>query len=147
MNTQPQNQQHDIDVRMRTMRILWFAFIVSVGMYYVFTLFANRRPNPTPNNTLSLTFIAVSASMLLVSFLLKHKLLNRAIDQQQVGLVQQAYIVALALAEVPALLGMLDLFVTGNRYYYVLMIIAAGIQLLHFPRREHVESAAFRRTI
>ena len=130
---------------MRTLRILWFALFLSVGMYYVFTLFAGRPPDLRPNNTMSMALIGVGVSVVLVSFLLKSKLLARAIDQQQLPLVQQAYIVALALCEVPALLGMLEFFTTANTNYYVLMIIAAIGQLLHFPRREHVENAAYKR--
>jgi Na+/citrate or Na+/malate symporter len=148
MNTQPTNQDkrpENIDARMRTMRTLWFALLLSVVMYYVFSLVAERPENPTPNNTLSLALMVVAVSMVLVSFLVKNKLLNQAIDLQQTQRVQQAYIVALAICEVPALLGLLDFFITGNRYYYVLMIIAVCGQLLHFPRREHVENAAFKR--
>jgi hypothetical protein len=37
--------------------------------------------------------------------------------------------------------------VTGDRYYYMLFIIAACGQLLHFPKREHVINAAFKPTI
>jgi hypothetical protein len=145
MNPQPANQPHNVELRMRTLRILWFALFLSVGMYYVFTLFAERSPDLKPNNTMSIALIGVGVSMVLVSFLVKSKLLARAIDQQQLLLVQQAYVVALAMCEVPALLGMLDFFTTADPNYYVLMIIAAIAQLLHFPRREHVENAAYKR--
>ena len=83
--------------------------------------------------------------MVLGSFLVKSKLLARAINEQQLQLVQPAYVLALAMCEVPALLGMLVFFTTANRNYYVLMIIAAIGQLLHFPRREHLENAAYKR--
>lgn len=125
------------------MRTMWLAMLLSVPIYYVFTLISGPR-EVTPNNTLSLAFIAIGASAVLVSFFLKSKLLTRAIDQQQVPLVQQAYVVGWALAEVPALLAMLDFFVTGDPYYYLPLIIALVGQLLHFPRREHVEQAAFK---
>ncbi len=115
-------------------------------MYYVFTLFNGPNERVTPNNTLSLAFIAIGITTVFISFLVKNKLLSRAIDQQQVPMVQQAYIVGLAMCEVPALLGMLDHFLTANRYYYVLMMIAVAGQLLHFPRREHVENASFKRS-
>ena len=130
---------------MRTLRILWSALFLSVGMYYVFTLFAERSRDLKPNNTLSLALIGIGITTVLFSFLVKSKLLARAIDQQQLPMVQQAYIVALALCEVPALLGMLEFFTTANPQYYVLMIMAALGQLLHFPRREHVENAAYKR--
>jgi hypothetical protein len=51
---------------------------------------------------------------------------------------------AWAITEVAALLGLLDFFLTTDRYYYVLLIIAALGLLLHFPRREHVVNAAFK---
>lgn len=148
MDTQPdQSNQHEkIELRIRTMRILWLAFVLSVVMYFVFTLFVGRNETATPNNTLSLTLLIVALSAVLISFLLKSKLLNRAVEQQQVPMIQQAYVVTWAIAEVGALLGLLDFFVTGNRYYYVPILIAGAGQLLHFPRREHVENAAFTRT-
>lgn len=149
MNPQSSNQNdrlQNVEVRIRTMRTLWFALVLSVVMYYALTLFVGRPVNATPNNMLSLVLLIAAASTILISFPIKSKLLNQAIEQQQLQKVQQAYIVALAIAEVPALLGMLDFFATGNRYYYVLILIAIGGQLLHFPRREHVEQAAGKRT-
>ncbi len=128
------------------MRTVWFALVMTVVMYYVFTLFDGPNERVTPNNTLSLAFIAIGITTVFISFLVKNKILSRAIDQQQVPMVQQAYIVGLAMCEVPALLGMLDHFLTANRYYYVLMMIAVAGQLLHFPRREHVENASFKRS-
>ena len=148
MDTQPDqsNQQEKIELRIRTMRTLWLALVLSVVMYFVFTIFVGRNENAALNNTLSLTLIVVALSAVLISFLLKNKLVNRAVEQQQVPMVQQAYVVTWAIAEVGALLGLLDFFVTGNPYYYVPMLIAAAGQLLHYPRREHVENAAFNRT-
>ncbi len=130
---------------MRTLRTLWIALLLSVGMYYVFTLFAERSPDLKPNDTLSLALMGVGVTTVLFSFLVKSKLLARATDEQRVPMVQQAYIVVWALCEVPALLGMLEFFTTTNPNYYLLMIIAALGQLLHFPRREHVENAAYKR--
>ncbi len=128
------------------MRTLWLAFVLSVVMYFVFTIFVGRNENATPNDTLSLTLLIVALSAVLISFLLKSKLINRAVEQQQVPMIRQAYVVTWAIAEVGALLGLLDFFVTGDPYYYVPILIAGAGQLLHFPRREHVENAAFKRT-
>jgi hypothetical protein len=103
-----------------------------------------RRPEPAPNRTLSLAFLIAGASTTLISFVIKSTLLKKATQQQQVPLVQQAYIVAWAITEVAALLGMLDFFVTGNPYYYALFIISALGMLFHFPRRDAVLNAAFK---
>ena len=142
MNTQtPQNTQETVELRLRTMRTLWIAMILSIVGYFIFSFFEGPSKDVKPNPTLSLVLLGVSVSAALISFLLKSKLLNRAFELQQVQLVQQGYIVALAMCEVGGLLGLLDFFVTGDRYYYVLFIIAAVGQLLHFPQREHVVKA------
>lgn len=144
MQTDPQT---NFELRIRTLRTLWIAMLASVGVYYVFTRFAGRPENVEPNSTLFLALVVVGLSTTLVSFLVKNKLLSRAVEQQQVQMVQPAYVVAWALTEVAALLGVLDFFVTGDRYYYVLFIIAAFGQLLHYPRGEHVINASTKTSI
>jgi hypothetical protein len=139
--------QQDIEPRIRTMRTIWIAMLMSIGFYYAFTFFAKRPENVEPNSTMFLVLVGIALSTVLISFLVKSKLINQAIEQQHVPLVQQGYIVAWALSEVAALLGLLDFFLTGNRYFYVLFLIAVFAQLLHFPRREHVIHASFKKPI
>jgi hypothetical protein len=147
MSTDQNNSQPNIEPRMRTMRTVWLAMILSIGMYYVFCLVNGRPEGREPNNTLFLVLVAASLFTTLISFLIKGQLLNRAIEQQDVQQVQQAYVIVWAITEVGALLGMIDFFVTGDRYYYLMFIIAACGQLLHFPRREHVLNASFKRSV
>ena len=145
--TDQNDPQTSIDLRIRTMRTLWIGLIGSLGMYYVFTLFAERKESLEPNPRLSLTLICVGMVIVLVSFLIKSKLLSKAVEQRSIGMVQQAYVVTWAITEIPALLGLLDFFLTNDRYYYVLLVISALGQLLHFPRREHVVNAAFKNSL
>ena len=133
----------DIEQRMRTVRILWLALILNIGVFYFLTRVADRSENVEPNNTLSLALVAIGLSSVLISFLVKSKLVSRAIEQRQVQQVQQGYIVAWAMCEVPALLGLVDFFVTSDPYFYGFFIIGAGADLFHFPRREHFENASF----
>ena len=60
--------------------------------------------------------------------------------------MQAGFILALALCEVAALMGMVALFVTLSKYAYLLFALGALGMLLHFPRREQVE-AAFGKTL
>lgn len=137
------NKPHeDIELRIRTLRTLWFALSMSIVLYYAFTYMVTSPVRP--NQTLSLVLLAVSVSTVLIAFVIKGKLLNLASERRQVPLVQQAYVVTWAITEVGALLGLLDYFITGNPYFFVLFLIAAGGMLLHFPRRAHVLNAAFK---
>ena len=147
MNTPIQNQkdpQTSIELRIRTMRILWFCLLLSVGSYYVYTLIAGRKEGLGPNPSISLTLLCIAVVTVLVAFLIKSKLLSKAMEQQNMVMVQQAYVMTWAITEVAALLGLMDFFLTNDRYYYVFLIIAALGLLLHFPRREHVVNAAFK---
>ena len=141
------NAQENVELRIRTMRTLWFALFMSIGLYFALTIYVGRSEDAEPNDMLSLILIVVGLSTTLISFLIKSKLLTRAIDQQQVQLVQQAYIVTWAITEVAALLGLLDFFATGHPHYYILFIISACGMLLHFPRREHVVNASLKTPI
>jgi hypothetical protein len=141
------DQQANIELRIRTLRTLWFALLLSIVIYYVVTIFMKPSGEPAPNPMLSLALLLAGAAMTLVSFLIKSRLLSRAVDQQQVAGVQQAYIAGWAINEIAALLGMLDYFVTGHRHYYLLFIIAFCGLLLHFPRREPVVNAAFKNVL
>jgi hypothetical protein len=136
-----QTQNQDVDLRIRSMRVLWIALIMSIAGYFVVTLFKQRSEDLQPNTMLSLIFAVIAVSTTLISLPIKSKLLSKAIDP---GQVQQAYVVAWAVTEVGALLGVLDYFLTTNRYYYVPFLIALCGQLLHFPRSEHVMNASFR---
>jgi len=145
--TSPANQNSapdNLELRLRTMRTLWLALLLSIVMYYVFTLFAGRPSNNTANNTLFLVLVCAAVVTTLISFPIKNALVNKAISQQQPPMVQQAYVVAWAVTEVGGLLGVLDFFLTADRYYYVMFIIAACGQLLQAPKREHLVNASFK---
>ena len=140
-----QNDPHaDIELRIRTIRTLWIALLGSIFAYFVLTLFVKPSEEITPNPTLSLVLLVVGISTTLISFLIRSKLLSKAVDHQQVQMVQQAYVVGWAINEVAAMLGVLDYFVTGHRHYYILFIVSALGLLLQFPRRESVVNAAFK---
>ena len=146
MNTANQKiPEHDTELRLRTMRTIWLALLASIGMYFMLTLVVGRPEDVTSNNTLSLILMVLAISATLASFLVKSKLLNQALDQQQPPLVQRAYVIAWAINEVAAILGFVDFLRGGDRYYYLLFVIAAVGHLLQFPRREHVENAAMKR--
>src|SRR5258706_11356315 len=117
----PANQQDSearVAGRLRRLRIIWFALLVTIGMYYFITRFTGQ-PESNPIRTLSLALAAAGAFFVLVSLLFKQKYLKQAVETQRIELVITGYILAYALCEVPALLGLVDYFVTGNRYYYV----------------------------
>src|ERR1044072_1766564 len=106
MNTPSANQndpQTSIELRIRTMRTLWFALFLSIGSYFLFTLIAKRTESLESNPSISLTLLGIAMLTVLVAFVIKSKLLSKAVEQQNPGMVQQDYVVTSAMNEVAAL--------------------------------------------
>ena len=139
----------DLNKQYQTMLTLWFALLMSVVMYVVFVQIAAppiaNAENPG-NSPLIIGLTVLGAMFVLVSFVVKRKLLDQSVEKQDLAMVQKAMIVALALCEVSALLGLLERFVFGNREYYLLFILAALGDLFHFPRRSQLEAASYKST-
>lgn len=146
MSTPANNPQQPVEQRIQQLRILWLGLLGSLGGFYVLTIFTERPADAEPNHTLFLVFLIIALSTTLISFVVKNRFFNRAVEQQNVDLVQQGFIIAAAVNEVGALLGLFDYFSTGDRYYYILILIAVCGLLLHFPRREPVVNATFAKT-
>jgi hypothetical protein len=58
--------------------------------------------------------------------------------------VQKGLVIACAMCEASALLGVLERFVIGNRESYLLFLLAAAGTTFHFPRRSQLESASYK---
>jgi hypothetical protein len=59
-------------------------------------------------------------------------------------LVQPAMVVACAMCEVSALLGVMERFVIGSGEHFLLFLIAAVGIALHFPRRDQLLAATWK---
>lgn len=137
---QPINpNQPNLEVRYRTIFILWFAIVMSVLMFLVLAQFTPTKASG--DLKLSLILNSLGIVPLGISFLLKQRILEQAVTKQSLDLVQNAYILAFALSEMAALLGLMDHFLNGAHYYYLGFGLAALGLLLHFPRKQHLLDA------
>jgi len=139
----------DIGKRQQTMLVLWFAMLMNVGVLFLVAFFVAPDVSAETSNrsTFWITFAlaALGVFLVLASFLVNRKLLERSVDQQDVSLVQKGFVLAWAICEVSALMGLLERFLLGNLNYLLFLIAMVGIAL-HFPRREHVVSAIYKRS-
>jgi hypothetical protein len=139
----------DLKQRYQSMLTLWFALLASVGMYFVLlTLVRPQLANEsgTPGSSLLIVvFTAVAMVLVLVSFVVKAKLLAQSVERHDVLLVQKAMVIACAMCEISAILGVVARFAfnTGRESVWLLLLGAAGIAL-HFPRRSQLEAASFK---
>src|SRR6266699_3739704 len=134
--------QTNLDVRYRTLLILWFALTMSVLMYLLFVQMTTVEIKS--NQKLSLALNTLGLVPVALSFLIKQKILDRSVGEQRLELVQVAYVISFAFCEVPALLGLVDHFVTGSKYYGVGFSVAALGMLLHFPLKKNLIAASYK---
>ena len=134
----------NVDARHRTMLIVWFMILMSVGMIFFLTLVIQRPAADGSDNTLLLVFAAASIFPFLLSFVIKRKLLAQSVTEQKPALVQSAMIVAVALCESVGLFGLMVYFTTTTPYYYVFFIVSVIGILLHMPRRDQLLAASYK---
>lgn len=138
----------DLNKRHQSMVILWFALMMNIGVFFLFTFFGAPEPNDAPapqTSSLVLALTGVGAFLVLLSFPVKRKLLERSVDNQDVRLVQIGLVVACAMCELSALLGLLERFIIGSRYFYLLFIMAVMGTAFHFPRRQQLLAASYKK--
>ena len=117
-------------------------------MYFLFSVFftpeVSNEPRNPPSPLLLVGLAALGTFLVGASFAVKQKFLARSVEEQDVSLVQKGMVLACAMCEGSALLGLLERFVIGNREYYLLFLVAAVGIAFHFPRRSQLESASYK---
>ena len=140
--------ENDFDKRYQTLLVLWFALLMSIGSFFVFSLFFVPESQPVsgqpPNSLLIVVLTAPGALLVLLSFVVKHKLLERSVEKQDVSLVQKGLVFTCAMCEASALLGLIERLTINSRDYYLLFGFAAAGIAFHFPRRNQLEAASSR---
>ena len=137
----------DLDTRYRTMLILWFALLMSVVMFFVFTTVAAPAPfdrdREAPTSVLLFALAGVGTFLVVLSFAIKRKMLQSSVEKQEPMLVQQALVVGCAMCEVSALFGVLERYLIGSGDHYVLFLVSAIGLALHFPKRDQLLAASW----
>jgi hypothetical protein len=144
------------DMRLRTMRIIWASFLMTVGIYALIAYFA-RPSDESPVSAseslgigasaggfsvLMLVLFALGLTTVVASFLVKQAFAQRAVREQNTAVLQTGFILSVVLCEMAALFGLVGLFADGNPAAYLLFVVSAAGLVLHFPRREDVEAAS-----
>lgn len=143
----------NVEKQLRTMRILWGVFLWNVVLF-VLLVYVVGPTTEAPGDAASAGFppllailFALALASVALSFVLKPRFFRKAVAEQKPAHVQTGVVLALTLCEVSALLGVLAMFLIGNRYAYLLFVFAAAGQLLHFPRREDLLAASYRQGV
>jgi hypothetical protein len=139
----PQSQTN-IENQHRSLLIIWLFLLMSVSGFFLMTVLVPSNAQGD-NLLLAIILLVLGISSVILSFVVKQSYLSKSVARQDLKLVQQAYIVALALCESAGLFGLLIHFATGSVYYYAGFALALVGMLLHFPKKQHLLDAAFKK--
>ena len=132
--------------------VIWAAILMSQLMFLVVLFFTRKelfevrfdQPIEGQSGAMILGFAVTAITCVGFSFAFKRRFLERAIEQQDPGLVQSGTIIALALCEASSLIGLCLAFAFDYQYFFAWFILGIGAILLHFPRQNDLLAAGYK---
>ena len=133
--------------------VIWGAMLLSQIILLVVVYFAKpevykfdfNKPLLGDNAPLVIAFAVIAISNLVLSFVMKKRSIQQAVEKQQIALVQTGSILAYAFCEATSLLGIVLSFAFSYQYFFVWFALGIIGIILHFPRRDDVIAATYKR--
>lgn len=135
------------------MLVLWAALLTS-QLLLILLVFMTRpklfqfdftQPIAGPSLAMTLGFAVAAVTAALLSFAFRKRLNERAAAEQNTAHVQTGLIIALALCESSTLFGLALAFAFEYQYFFLWIALGVIGMLLHFPRRESLIAASYRK--
>lgn len=149
-----QNENQNPNAQYQTLVVIWGALLMSQFMFLVilFTtkpeLFSFDFSKPLLDGENSVLVIAVAVlgiTTFLLSFVLKKKFLDQAVQTQNTALVQTAMIIGCALCEATTLFGLVLAFAAEYQYFFAWFALGVLGIILHFPKRDDLFAASYKK--
>ncbi len=134
----------------RTLMLIWVALLASQFMFLVVIFFAKpevlkfdfNKPLFGENAIMVIAFAFLAITNFALSFIMKKRSFEQAVEKQQIAYVQTGLILACAFCEAISLLGMVLAFAFSYQYFFAWFALGILGFLLHFPRRDDVIAAS-----
>ena len=147
-------QNSNVERNYQTMLVIWAALLFSQLILLVVVYFVKpevyrfdfSKPfffGETP--VLFFAFAALGVAVFVLSFVMKKRSFAQAVEKQQIALVQSGLILAYAFCEATSLLGFVLAFAFSYQYFFAWFALGILGFILHFPRRDDVVSASYKK--
>lgn len=143
----------NVEQSYKTIMIIWFALLVSQIMFLV-VIFATKpelfkfdfsKSLAGENAIIVIAFAALAITNLGLSFIMKKRSFEQAVEKQDIAYVQTGVIIACAFCEAISLLGMVLAFAFSYQYFFAWIALGILGIILHFPRRDDVIAASYKK--
>lgn len=150
---QQTNQKPNVEQHYRTILIIWFALLNSQLLLLILLYFTKSevfkfdfsKSLLGENAGMVIVFAVLAISTFLLSFILRKRFISQAINEQKTELVQTALIIACALCESISLFGFVLAMALNYQYFFVWFALGILGIVLHFPRRDDLIAASYKR--
>lgn len=143
----------NVEQSYKTLMLIWFALLASQIMFLVVIFFAKPevfrfdfgKPLLGENAVMVLAFAALALTNFALSFIMKRRSFDQAVEKQEISYVQTGLILACAFCESISLLGLVLAFAFSYQYFFLWFALGILGILLHFPRRDDVIAASYKK--
>jgi F0F1-type ATP synthase membrane subunit c/vacuolar-type H+-ATPase subunit K len=97
------------------------------------------------NPAIVIAFAALALTNLALSFVMKKRAVQQAIEKREVSYVQTGLVLACAFCESISLLGFVLAFAFSYQYFFLWFALGIVGIILHFPRRDDVMAATYKK--
>ncbi len=147
------NQKVNPEQAYRTLAIIWVALLSSQFMFLVIIFFSKpeilrfdfNKPLLGENAVMIIAFAALAIANFALSFIMKKRAFEQAIAEQKIAYIQTGLILACAFCEAISLLGIVLAFAFSYQYFFAWSALGILGILLHFPRRDDVIAASYKK--
>ena len=146
-------QNSNIEQNYKTLALIWFALLASQIMFLVVIYFAKpevfrfdfSKPFLGENAAIVFAFAFLAITNFALSFMMKKRSYQQAVEKQEISYVQTGLILACAFCEAISLLGMVLAFAFTYQYFFLWFALGILGIILHFPRRDDVAAASYKK--
>lgn len=122
--------------------VMWVAMAATLPLYYLLTVVL-KPEQADPNSVLPLPLFGTALILAILSLWAKSRFGAREGQKRSLAMVRAGYVIALVLAETPAILGLVVYLMAAWPQYWAFFVISAAAYAVNFPRRDDFEPANF----
>jgi hypothetical protein len=147
-------QNQTIEQQYRTLALIWFVLLFSQTMFLLVIYLSKpeifridfSKPVLNGENTVFVAAFAILAiTNLIISFVMKRRCFEQAIEKQDSQYVRMGLIIACAFCESISLLGMVLAFAFEYQYFFLWFALGITGIILHFPKRDSLIAASYKK--
>ena len=147
-------QNQTIEQQYRTLALIWFVLLFSQTMFLlviylskpeIFRFDFSKLILGGENSIFVAAFAILAITNIAISFVMKRRCFEQAIEKQDTQYVRMGLIIACAFCESISLLGMVLAFAFSYQYFFLWFALGITGIILHFPKRDSLIAASYKK--